>query len=181
MLKIFIHGICLTPKAKRLALYAVYAWMKTLDDIVDGNGTLSAKYEQLQKFYAETLTMIAPNISPEYCATQEKFWLAFRHTILFYQIPFEYLNAMFEGQKQDLQPILFQNFADLYQYCYRVASTVGLICIKIWGYDGGKSTEQFAEYQGIAFQLTNILRDVTTDSKLGRNYLPGSPQTKRAS
>jgi phytoene synthase len=85
---------------------------------------------------------------------------------------------MFDGQMQDLQPILFHNFAELYQYCYRVASSVGLICIKIWGYEGGKMTEQLAEYQGVAFQLTNILRDVTVDSKLGRDYFPGGPHTK---
>lgn len=176
--KNFYYGLCLTPKAKRMALYAVYAWMKTLDDIVDNSGTLDYKHEKLKQFYADTVIMVDPNISPEFGITHDKFWLAFRQTILHYQIPFEYLQAMFDGQMQDLQPIFFQNFADLYQYCYRVASTVGLICIKIWGYEGGNTTEQLAEYQGVAFQLTNILRDVTADSKLGRNYLPGSPHTK---
>ena len=176
--KNFYYGICLTAKTKRLALYAVYAWMKTLDDIVDSNETLAVKQEKLKKFYADTVAIINPNISPEHCLTKEKFWLAFRQTILQYKIPFEYLQAMFDGQMQDLQPIFFQNFAELYQYCYRVASTVGLICITIWGYEGGKIAEQLAEYQGIAFQLTNILRDVTADLTLGRDYLPGAPHTK---
>ena len=176
--KNFYYGICLTAKTKRLALYAVYAWMKTLDDIVDSNESLAYKDEKLKKFYADTVLMVNPNISPEQFLTDEKFWLAFRHSILQYKIPFAYLQAMFDGQKQDLQPIFFQNFAELYQYCYRVASTVGLICIKIWGYEEGKIAEQLAEYQGIAFQLTNILRDVTADLKLGRDYLPGAPHTK---
>lgn len=176
--KNFYYGVCLTPKAKRLALYAVYAWMKTLDDIVDGSETLAYKQEKLKEFYANTVAMVKPNISSPDDLINEKFWLAFRQTVLLYQIPFEYLQTMFEGQMQDLQQIGFHNFAELYQYCYRVASIVGLICIKIWGFEGGKMTEQFAEYQGIAFQLTNILRDVTADSKLGRDYLPGAPHTK---
>ena len=176
--KNFYYGIRLTPKVKRYAIYAIYAWMKTLDDIVDGVDSLDDKRENLKKFYAQTVAMLEPDLSLMQGHQTKNFWLAFRHTMLSYQIPFDYLQAMFDGQMQDLQPVFFQDFAELYQYCYRVASIVGLICIKIWGYEGGETALQLAEYQGIAFQLTNILRDMTADSKLGRIYLPGAPHTK---
>ncbi len=176
--KNFYYGLCLSPKIKRLGLYAIYAWMKTLDDIVDGDGAPVEKQQLVDQFYHATMAVLDPHFLSINPSPTEKFWLAFRDTILRYQIPFSYLQAMFDGQKQDMQPSIFRNFSELYQYCYRVASTVGLICIKIWGYDQSANVDQLAEYQGIAFQLTNILRDVTTDTKLGRHYLPGAPQTK---
>lgn len=176
--KNFYYGICLSPKNKRQGLYAIYAWMKSLDDLVDGDSTVEEKQQKLKIFYDETITILNPSFLSTQNLPTEKFWLAFRETILQYQIPFEYLQAMFDGQTQDMQSHIFQNFSELYQYCYCVASTVGLICIKIWGYEQNKSTEQLAEYLGIAFQLTNILRDITVDAKIGKNYLPGAPLTK---
>lgn len=176
--KNFYYGLCLSPKSKRLGLYAIYAWMKTLDDVVDGEATIVEKQNQLNDFYTDTIAVLDPHFTYQQYLPKEKFWLAFRETILNYQIPFEYLQAMFDGQSQDIQSAIFNNFSELYQYCYRVASTVGLICIKIWGHDQNKNVTQLAEYQGIAFQLTNILRDITTDTKLGRDYLPGAPHTK---
>lgn len=176
--KNFYYGICLSTKNKRRGLYAIYTWMKTLDDIVDGDGTLHEKQQKLQKFYEETTTVLNPSCLSPQCFPTDKFWLAFRETIFQYEIPFEYLQAMFDGQIQDMQSQIYQNFSELYKYCYCVASTVGLICIKIWGYEQNQSAEQLAEYLGIAFQLTNILRDITVDAKSGKNYLPGAPHTQ---
>src|SRR5262249_50086893 len=73
--------------------------------------------------------------------------------------------------EMDLEPVRYATFAELYRYCYRVASAVGLACIHVWGFDGDRAKEH-AEAAGIAFQLTNILRDLGEDAARGRVYLP---------
>jgi phytoene synthase len=83
-----------------------------------------------------------------------------------------YLEDMVAGQKQDLVRDNYQHFEDLYRYCYLVASSVGLICITIWGYEEKNNVRKIAEQCGIAFQLTNILRDLVEDVRLNRVYLP---------
>lgn len=79
---------------------------------------------------------------------------------------------MIDGVECDLQKTRYANFEELYQYCYRVASTVGLVCLHVFGFDGSEEALRQAEHRGIAFQLTNILRDVAEDVGLGRIYLP---------
>ena len=177
--KNFYHGIQLCAPKVQMALCAIYTWMHILDDIVDGVETRQHKLKKIQQFYIETTAITSPSISTSHGFPQGEYWLAFRDTLIHYQIPLKYLEGMFEGQKQDLQHSSFNNFEQLYHYCYCVASTVGLICIKIWGYVGGAATEKLAEWRGIAFQLTNILRDVSEDIKKGRNYLPGGPKDKQ--
>jgi phytoene synthase len=90
-----------------------------------------------------------------------------------HKIPVSHLHEVIDGVGMDLEPRPFATFDDLYSYCYRVASAVGLCCIHIWGYrsDGGRA-ELLAERCGVALQLTNILRDVREDATLGRTYLP---------
>ena len=83
----------------------------------------------------------------------------------------EFLDAIIDGAEMDLTVTRYATFADLYQYCYRVASAVGLVCIRIFGYQGDEA-ERYAESCGIAFQLTNILRDIREDAGMGRVYLP---------
>jgi phytoene synthase len=92
--------------------------------------------------------------------------------MLNYPVDVQHLNAMLDGQRRDLLTETFQTFDQLYGYCYNVASVVGLTCISVWGYTGGKATRELAEKRGIAFQLTNILRDVHEDFQRGRVYLP---------
>ena len=87
-----------------------------------------------------------------------------------YRIPPKHLHEVIDGVESDFEPAQFATFDELYQYCYRVASAVGLCCISIWGYRGGQAKE-FAEAAGIAFQLTNILRDLGEDLDRGRVYL----------
>src|SRR5205085_1269996 len=84
---------------------------------------------------------------------------ALHDTVTAYRIPRPYLEAVLDGVEMDLAPVRFATFADLYPYCYRVASAVGLCCIHIWGFRD-ESAKVHAESAGIAFQLTNILRDV---------------------
>jgi len=98
-------------------------------------------------------------------------WPAFLDAVARYHIPHRYFYDMFEGVASDLEPRPIQNFDELYRYCYRVASVVGLTTIHIFGFDSPEAP-LLAEKCGIAFQLTNILRDVREDAGLGRTYLP---------
>ena len=79
---------------------------------------------------------------------------------------------MIDGVESDLSKHTYANFDELYRYCYCVASTVGLVCVHVYGFDGSSEALQMAEWRGIAFQLTNILRDISEDLSLGRVYLP---------
>jgi 15-cis-phytoene synthase len=96
---------------------------------------------------------------------------AFHHTVSTYSIPRDYFDAVLVGVGMDLEPLRFPRFADLYAYCYRVASVVGLACIHIWGFKDERA-KVHAEAAGVAFQLTNILRDLGEDAARGRIYLP---------
>ena len=96
---------------------------------------------------------------------------AFSDTVRRFDIPRAYFDAIIDGAEMDLTVTRYATFADLYRYCYRVASAVGLVCIRIFGYHG-EEAERYAESCGIAFQLTNILRDIREDAGMGRVYLP---------
>ena len=98
-------------------------------------------------------------------------WPAFRHTVRRFGIPHEYFHEMIDGVLGDLSPRRFETFPELYRYCYQVASVVGLTTIHIFGFDT-RSALPLAEKCGVAFQLTNILRDVREDLERGRVYLP---------
>jgi len=89
-----------------------------------------------------------------------------------YRMPRRVFDDVIAGQRQDLEPEPFDTFAQLHQYCYRVAGVVGLASIYIWGFEGGAETEELAVDRGVAFQLTNILRDLREDASRGRTYLP---------
>ena len=99
-------------------------------------------------------------------------------TIARHRIPVHLLHEVIEGVSMDIEPRRYATFADLAEYCYRVASVVGICCLHVWGYrsDGGRA-EKLAEKCGIALQLTNIIRDVRDDACNGRIYLPnGGPR-----
>ena len=97
---------------------------------------------------------------------------AFYDTVDKYQIPTNYFEELIDGTTSDLTVTRYQTFEELYGYCYKVASTVGLVCLHIFGFDGSQEALDQAEARGIAFQLTNILRDVKEDGERGRIYLP---------
>src|SRR5207253_4609797 len=96
---------------------------------------------------------------------------ALHDTVQRYAVPRAYLDAVLDGVEMDLFKTSYETFAELYRYCYRVASAVGLACIHVWGFEDPKAID-YAESAGIALQLTNILRDLGEDAGRGRIYLP---------
>ncbi|MCC7431583.1 squalene/phytoene synthase family protein, partial [bacterium] len=160
----FYYSFSLLPKEKRNAIHSVYAFCRISDDIADGNENQKLKLENLilwEKSFLEALkNKTNDSVLAPVCYSIDKF-----------KIPEKYFLELLDGMKMDLQKVRFETFSELYDYCYKAASTVGLICAEIFGYKNEKM-KKYAEFLGIALQLTNILRDVKTDSQNGRIYLP---------
>lgn len=163
----FYYGMKLTPEPKRSALYAIYAWMRQADDLADESGAGGAKLARLERLREQTDAALAGGHIEAGLV-----WPAFIDTAKRYDVPRAYLHAMIDGQVLDQRKTTYANFDELYDYCYKVASVVGLTCIGVWGYEGGEETRRLSEWRGIAFQLTNILRDVDEDDGRDRTYLP---------
>ena len=163
----FYYGLKLLPEPRRTALYAMYAWMRKADDLVD-NKTLSAeqKQAQLAAFREMTDRAIAGDVPDD-----DPMWAGIAFVAERFQLHPENMHAMLDGQLEDVAEPTFETFQALQQYCYKVASTVGLVCIEIWGYRDPAARELAIE-RGIAFQLTNILRDLREDIDNDRLYLP---------
>lgn len=161
----FYYAFSLMPKAKRNAMNVVYAFCRQTDDIVDeGNETREAKSHTLSVWRAEFERAFDGNSSYQLLNKTAA-------TIKQFNIPVNHFFELIKGMEMDLDHQHFETFEDLRLYCYRVASTVGLMCVEIFGYKHA-SAKQFAEDLGIALQLTNIIRDVSKDAKNGRIYLP---------
>lgn len=165
--KNFYYSFLLLPKVKREAMCAVYAFMRYCDDLsdeptVEGAEPLRAALAQ----WRQDLTSALEGGLPDHPV-----WPAFVDTVQRYHIPHQYFYDMVDGVTSDLEKVRIGTFEELYQYCYRVASVVGLTIIHIFGFES-RSALQLAEKCGIAFQLTNILRDVREDAERGRIYLP---------
>jgi phytoene synthase len=161
----FYYAFNLLPNEKRDAMNNVYAFCRETDDIVDeGNETEEIKYEKLRKWRIELEKAVAGH--SDYILLNK-----LGKTIAQFNIPLEPFFELLKGMEMDLQYKRYLSFDDLVTYCYRVASTVGLMCIEIFGYKH-KSAKDFAVNLGIALQLTNILRDIKKDSIKGRIYLP---------
>lgn len=165
--KNFWYGLRLTAEPKRSAMYAIYAWMRQADDIADEPGLpIATRREALARFRADTdqaLSGRAPSPDP--------MWAALADIAPRYQLAARDFHDMLEGQLADLDDVRVETWEELRTQCYRVASTVGLVCIRIWGYRDQRA-EALAIDRGIAFQLTNILRDIREDLGNGRVYLP---------
>jgi len=160
--------------------------MRAADDQVDGAGTFEDKARRLELFARSTQQLIAG--ADLETNEQNPVWVAFRATVDTYSINHDDLHALMDGLRLDLQhereasasapnkpAVICQARDDLEQYCYSVASTVGLICIAIWGLRGDVDrahARTLAVQRGLAFQLTNILRDFAEDYDSGRIYLP---------
>jgi 15-cis-phytoene synthase len=161
----FYYAFSLLPAPKRDAMNTVYSFCRQTDDIVDEeNESEDCKYEKLRKWRIEF----------EKALYERSEYLLFNKLMKIvkqFNIPIEPFFELIKGMEMDLQNKRYINFEDLLLYCYRVASTVGLMCIEIFGYKN-KSTKDFAVNLGLALQLTNILRDVKTDAQNGRIYLP---------
>lgn len=161
----FYYAFNLLPAEKRDAMNTVYAFCRQTDDIIDeGNDPDDLKFEKLHKWRLELEKAFSG--SSEYGLLNK-----LAKTISQFNIPLDPFFELLKGMEMDLQRKSYLTFDDLTLYCYRVASTVGLMCIEIFGYKN-KSTIDFAIDLGIALQLTNILRDIKKDSLKGRIYLP---------
>ncbi|HEV2488590.1 MAG TPA: phytoene/squalene synthase family protein [Candidatus Acidoferrales bacterium] len=161
----FYYGFLLLPAPKRDALCALYAFMRHVDDISDEPGALEDKQRRLRELRAEMDRALSGN------SAGESFWPAFCHTATAYNIPPRYLHDLISGAEMDLTISSYETFDALREYCYRVAGAVGLCCVHVFGFSDPHAPE-LAERLGIAFQLTNILRDLPRDYAMGRVYLP---------
>lgn len=183
----FYYSFLALPRAKRNALSAVYAFMRHADDLSDDQArSVEERKARLSSWLAEWQRVESgtPSDDPVFMAladAQKKF-----------QIPPKLLDQLVQGTSMDLEAArreiapehqssggtatlavvrVHRTFAELYRYCYLVASVVGLVCIRIYGYEDRRA-EDLAERCGVAFQLTNIIRDVKEDASLGRVYFP---------
>jgi phytoene synthase len=160
----FYHAFRVLPNAQRRAMCALYAFLRVADDLTDGPEDLADKRVALRAWRHNLDRALKGHYS-------HRLHPAFHHTLLTHRIPREYIEAVLDGVEMDLEPVHFATFAQLQVYCYRVASAVGLACIHIWGFADERAIP-FATQAGIAFQLTNILRDLGEDAARGRVYLP---------
>ena len=178
----FYYAFLVLPRRKREALCAVYAFMRRCDDIADDS---SVPITDRRNKLADWLDSLHDALSGE--PTDDPVLLAISDAKRRFKIPMELLDQLAYGTAMDLQDNIppdgaprlaaneliarYKTFDDLYQYCYRVASVVGLVCIRIFGYRDPAS-EPLAERCGLAFQMTNIIRDVKEDAAMFRVYLP---------
>jgi phytoene synthase len=179
--KNFYYGFLVLPARKRNALSAVYAFMRHADDISDDP---SMPAEQRREKLDEWINALRRVVAGE--PTDDPVLFALADSQKTFNIPIELLEKLVHGTEMDVPepaagpkgardartvPLQYETFDELYDYCYHVASVVGLICIRIFGYRDPRA-ETLAERTGVAFQLTNIIRDVKEDAEMGRVYLP---------
>jgi 15-cis-phytoene synthase len=160
----FFYAFLCLPRPQREALYAVYAFCRIVDDAVDVGQDQPAKRKELDRWRGEIAQVF--DGSPTHPAAQR-----LQAAVKLFPIPREALNEIIAGVEMDLDRSTYKTFDDLYPYCYRVASAVGLCCIEIFGYSDARARE-YAVNLGVALQLTNIMRDVQPDALAGRVYLP---------
>ena len=160
----FYHAFRILPRDQRLAMCALYAFLRIADDLTDGPAPVLDKQASLEAWRQSLDQALAG-------CYRHPALEALHNTVMTHRIPREYLEAVLDGVGMDLAPLRFETFDELSRYCYRVASAVGLACIHIWGFDDERA-KVYAENAGIAFQLTNILRDLREDAARGRVYLP---------
>jgi squalene synthase HpnC/squalene synthase HpnD len=161
----FYYAFFILPPAKRDALCALYAFMRLVDDVSDTVGSAADKQRGLARWRAALDAAAAGDVSghpilPAFADTMERF-----------KIPPRYFHDLISGAEMDLTIGDYPTFDRLREYCYRVAGTVGLTCLHVFGFTDPHAPD-LAEKLGIAFQLTNIIRDVRADYEMGRIYLP---------
>lgn len=169
----FYYGLKLAPEPRRSALFAVYAWMRRVDDVADDEGIVEAKRDALERVREQTERALAGD--PPMHA--DPMWPAFADAIANFPIDRAWLDDVLAGMLWDLEGHVCETREDLDLYCYRVASTVGMVCVSVWGLEAGVDREraiELAAIRGRAFQLTNVLRDFVEDYDRHprRVYLP---------
>jgi phytoene synthase len=161
----FYYSFLVLPARKRSAIVAVWDFCRAVDDAVDEAATMDQGGAQIVEWRHE-LAQCFDGGRPKTAQG-----IALQPYIRAFNLPRTAFEALIEGVEMDLRTRRYQTFADLYQYCIRVASAVGLMCVEIFGYRN-PSTRQYAIDLGVALQLTNILRDIPGDLARGRLYLP---------
>ena len=171
----FFFAARFLPAAKRRAIYPIYAFCRHVDDAVDEAGEASAEsMRRVVEVWESRLRDVFGNkaeINSEGATDQDLVFIAWQDLLGRYRFDIEIPLDLVKGIVQDTEKNRFQSFDELYVYCYRVASTVGLMSAEILGYSDSVALEN-AEALGIAMQLTNILRDVREDAERDRIYLP---------
>ncbi len=161
----FYYGLKLLPEPRRSGVFAIYGWMRQADDCADEGGDITFRREALAQFAATTRAALGGTID----ASASPMWLALAATVSSYRLDPRLLLDTLDGLSEDLDHAGYATDAELEQYCYRVASTVGLLCVGVWGLRDGLSetdaarVRELAIARGQAFQLTNILRDFASD------------------
>jgi len=160
----FYYSFLFLPKARRNAMYTIYAFCKGVDSAVDEPPVGSDPKEELRRWRAEL--DVAYEGTPTW-----PLMISLAHHVRQLSIPKAYFEELIKGVEMDLSTTRYATFDELSLYCYRVASVVGLICLHVFG-PTSPHAQDYAVDLGMAFQLTNILRDLGTDAEQGRIYLP---------
>jgi phytoene synthase len=162
----FYGAFGLLPRPKRLAMCALYAFLRRADDWGDAPAPADQRRVGLEALRASLLAALGEGRFDDDCLP------ALADTIHRFGVPPDCLLAVLDGIEMDLEPRRYATFAELAVYCRRVASVVGRACVHVWGFEGGEESLALADQCGLAFQLTNILRDLKEDAAAGRVYLP---------
>jgi len=166
----FYYAFLALPRRRRAALYAVYAFCRTVDDIADLEGERGSKCadqrRELERWRRDVALCYEPGGRPT-----DPIASGLAQAVRAFAIPRDALLAIIDGVEMDLDQVRYETAEDLYPYCYRVASAVGLCCIEIFGYTDPRARE-YAVKLGTALQFTNIIRDVGADARAGRIYVP---------
>ena len=160
----FYYSFLFLQPERRRAITALYAFCREVDDVVDECTDVQLARTKLAWWRAELVSMYQGK--PNHPVTQ-----SLAEAMHSYNLPQELLMEIIDGMEMDLSQTRYADFKALHLYCYRVASVVGLLAAEIFGYED-RRTLKYAHDLGLAFQLTNIIRDVGEDARLGRIYLP---------
>lgn len=173
----FYWSLWCLPEHKRRGLHALYAFCRHTDDLGDSPLPVSERQAALQLWRQQLVTHLHAAELPIDVGTRTSaddpvvLLPALVDTVVRHQIPTRYLFDVINGVESDLTPRVIQTFDELREYCRLVASSVGLACLHVWGFEGEGVLEKATEC-GVAFQLTNITRDIPEDAARGRIYLP---------
>ena len=160
----FYYAFRTLPAAKRRAIYAAYAFCRLCDDIADEENPV----EEKRRLFAQTRRLLH---SSRDAAGSHPVFVALGDAVASFGIPAQYFEDVIQGVEMDLSRTRYANFEELRAYCYKVASSVGLICMEVFGYEHPNAKHHAIDL-GLAMQLTNVLRDVREDLGRGRIYIP---------
>ncbi len=160
----FYYSFLFLPRTQRRAIFALYAFCREIDDVVDECRDVDIARRKLDWWREELEACFSGQ--PSHPVTR-----ALQAALQRYNLPAEYFQEVIDGMAMDLDQRCYASFSELALYCHRVAGVVGLLSAEIFGYTQ-RETLKYAESLGTACQLTNIIRDVREDAKRGRIYLP---------